>query len=62
MLGGLQVMALHRELVDSGRMSNREFHDAILRENSIPIEMLRAILTKQPVTSDFTTTWRFADE
>ena len=36
MLGGLQFRALHKELVDSGKMTNREFHDAILKLNRIP--------------------------
>ena len=61
MLGGLQIRALHREVVGSGRMSNRAFHDAVLRENSIPIEMIRASLTHQPLTADYASRWRFAD-
>src|SRR4029453_36008 len=32
MLGGLQIRALRKELVDSGKMPEREFHDAILKE------------------------------
>lgn len=59
MLGALQIWQLRRELVDTGKMKERDFHDAILRENSIPIEMLRAILAKQKVTADFKTSWRF---
>ena len=59
MLGGLQIRALHKELVDSGKMKNRAFHDAILKENSIPIEMIRASVSKQTLTSDFTTKWKF---
>lgn len=59
LLGGLQLYSLHRELVDSGKMRNREFHDWILRENRIPIEMVRAILTRQKLTRDFKTNWRF---
>ena len=59
LLGGLQVRALRRELVDSGRMTNREFHDAILKENRIPIEMVRASLTKQKLTRDFVSSWKF---
>src|SRR5439155_8103344 len=47
MLGGLQIRALRKELVDSGRMTNRQFHDAVLRENAIPLEMIRASLTRQ---------------
>jgi hypothetical protein len=41
MLGARQFRALHKELVGSGKMTNRAFHDAIYREGNIPIEMLR---------------------
>jgi len=51
--------ALHKELVDSGKMTNRAFHDTILKENRIPIEMARAILTKQKLTRDFKSSWKF---
>lgn len=59
MLGGLQFMALKRELVDTHTMTYKQYHDAILNENCLPIEMLRAILTNQPLTRDYKTTWRF---
>jgi uncharacterized protein (DUF885 family) len=59
LLGGLQIRALHGELVDSGKMTNRAFHDAILKENRIPIEMVRASLTKQKLTRDFSSGWKF---
>ena len=59
LIGGLQLYALHRELVDSGKMTNRAFNDAVLKENRIPIEMVRASLTKQKITRDFQTSWRF---
>ena len=59
LIGGLQLYSLHRELVDSGKMSNRAFNDAVLKENRIPIEMVRASLTKQKLTRDFKTTWKF---
>jgi uncharacterized protein (DUF885 family) len=62
MLGGLQIRALHKELVQSGKMSNRDFHDAILKENMMPIEILRTKLTRQKLTSDFKTTWRFNEK
>ena len=62
LVGGLQLRALHRELVGSGRMTNREFHDTVLRENSIPVEMIRASLTAQELTSDFISSWRFMEE
>jgi uncharacterized protein (DUF885 family) len=62
MLGGLQIRALRKELVESGKMTNRAFHDAILKENNIPIEMLRAILTQQKLTREFASGWKFYGE
>jgi uncharacterized protein (DUF885 family) len=59
LIGGLQQYAMHRELVDSGKMTNRAFNDALLKENRIPIEMLRAAITNQKLTRDFVTSWRF---
>ncbi len=59
MLGGLQIRALHKEFVDSGKMTNRAFHDALLKENRIPIEMMRASLTKQQLARNFVSSWKF---
>ena len=59
MMGGLQFYNLHRELVDGKKMSDREFHDAILKEGPIPVEMVRAILTKQKLARDHKPAWKF---
>ena len=59
LLGGRQFYALNHELVDSKKMTSRAFHDWILKENRIPVEMVRAILTNQKLTKDFKTNWRF---
>ncbi len=59
LLGGLQLYSLHRELVGGGKMTDRAFHDAVLRENRIPIEMLRALLTKQAPAHEFKSNWKF---
>jgi uncharacterized protein (DUF885 family) len=61
MLGGLQIRALQRELVPA-KMSMREFHDAVLSHGTIPVDMLRAQLTKVPLDADYAPSWRFADE
>ena len=45
LLGGLQLRALHGELVGSGKMTERAFHDAVLKEGSIPVAMIRASLS-----------------
>jgi hypothetical protein len=59
MTGGLQFVALKRELVDSGQMSYKEFHDAVLSQNAMPVEMVRALLTDQDLTKSFKSNWRF---
>lgn len=59
LLGGMQLKYLHDQLVGPGKMTNREFNDAVLKENRIPIEMIRASLTKQKLTPDYAPSWRF---
>lgn len=59
MLGGQQFYALKKELVDTKKMSYMQFHDAVLKENNMPVEMVRAILMNQPPKKDFKTEWRF---
>ncbi len=59
MMGGLQFYSLHRELVHSRKMTDKSFHDAILKEGAIPVEMVRAILTKQKLRRDHTPGWRY---
>lgn len=62
MLGGLQFYALHNEFVKSGKMTDLEFHDLILREGPIPVSMVRYILMKQGPPKDFRPDWRFYRE
>ena len=59
MIGGLQLMALRNEIVNSKKMTVKQFHDAVMHENSMPIEMLRNILTNQPLKEPYETSWRF---
>jgi uncharacterized protein (DUF885 family) len=61
-IGGLQLRALRAELVESGRMSDRQFHDAVLQQNSMPVELIRAALTELPLTRDSRASWRFAGD
>ena len=58
LLGGLQVHALYREMVEGGRMTAREFHDQMLHQNYLPIAVLRAVLRGEPVGDDLAP-WRF---
>ena len=59
MIGGLEFYALKKELVDTKKMTYKQYHDAILHENSLPIEMLRAILTNQNIERDYKPSWKF---
>ena len=59
--GGLQLWRLKKELVDSGQMTYKEFHDRVIKENYLPIEMLRATLTNQQLRRDFESGWKFYD-
>ena len=62
MIGGLQLRALHQEVVGAGRMTERQFHDAVLTYNAIPIEFIRAGLLTTPLAPDTQPNWKFAGE
>ena len=53
------INILKKELVDSGKMTYKQYHDAVLQENAMPVEMVRAILNNQLLTKDFKTNWKF---
>lgn len=62
MLGGIQIMALRRELVDSGQMTDRDFHDTIMTGGIMPVELLRARLRGDLLGEDHEARWRFAGD
>jgi hypothetical protein len=59
LMGALQFRALHHELVDSHKMTDRQFHDTILHEGPMPLEILRADMDNIKLTPDFQTSWKF---
>jgi hypothetical protein len=61
MVGGLEFRALHKELVDTKRMTDREYHDAILQGGAMPVAMVRARLANVPLTRSGAAPWRFGD-
>jgi uncharacterized protein (DUF885 family) len=62
MIGGLELRALHAELVDTRKMTEREFHDAVLQGGPMPIAMVRARLAKIALTREGgAAPWRFAE-
>jgi uncharacterized protein (DUF885 family) len=59
MIGGLQVYALKNEMVQSGKMTEKEFHDFFISQNYMPIELLRARMKGENLPRNFKTNWRF---
>ena len=61
MVGGLQFQALHREMVLEGKMSEREFHDAILKGGPMPVAVVRARLRGDSLAGGLPGNWKFYD-
>ncbi len=49
MLGAIQMWGLREELVDSGKMKEKDFHDAVLRGGSMPFAMIGALLKGEEI-------------
>lgn len=62
MLGGLQIRSMYKELVETKTMTARAFHDAILRQGEMPIELLRAALADAALAPDYQARWKFYGE
>ena len=62
MLGAMQFRKLYQEVVVEGDMTPRQFHDSVLQGGVMPVELLRARLTGQPLSADFESQWRFAGD
>ncbi|KAH0019448.1 hypothetical protein KCU78_g6790, partial [Aureobasidium melanogenum] len=61
MLGALQIYALRKEMVENGALSEKEFHDRILKEGEMPIEILRALMQDKRLQPGHKAAWRFYD-
>ncbi|KAF5672794.1 hypothetical protein FHETE_3628 [Fusarium heterosporum] len=61
MLGALQLWKLREMAVGSGKLSQKEYHDAILKTGGLPIEMVKALILKDELSKDFKAEWKFYD-
>jgi hypothetical protein len=61
MIGALEIYSLRKEMVESGKMPEKEFHDLILSQNAMPIEILRAKIIGKPLDKNHKASWRFLD-
>jgi uncharacterized protein (DUF885 family) len=62
LLGGLQLRGLRDELVNKKLMTNKAFHDEILRQGNMPMALVRLNLTKQKLAKDMDINWKFYGE
>ncbi|KAK7432263.1 hypothetical protein QQZ08_001208 [Neonectria magnoliae] len=59
MLGALQIFELRNEVLKEGHFGEKEFHDRVLKANTMPIELLRALLLGLELTPNYKAKWRF---
>lgn len=59
MLGAFEIRALRREMVESGRLTEKEFHDRFLKGNAMPIAYVRLLMKDEKLTPDTKPDWRF---
>lgn len=59
MMGAIQLRALHAELVQTGKLSEKEFHDRIMTGGPMPIEMVRAVVGGTKLPKDYRSSWKF---
>jgi len=61
MIGALEIYSMRKEMVGSGKMPEKQFHDLIMTQNAMPIEILRAKVTGKPLDKNHKASWRFLD-
>ena len=59
MVGALQLAELRREVLDAGRMTERDFNDKVLTCGAIPNELVRALVLETDLRPDYEAKWRF---
>jgi hypothetical protein len=62
LLGGMQLRALRREVVDTRQMTGKAFHDEVLRQGNMPIALLRLAIGRQKLARDTSVEWKFLGE
>jgi hypothetical protein len=62
MMGAIQLRTLYADVVKSDKMTEKDFHDSILKGGVMPIEMVRAHVTGTKLPRDYKSSWKFAGE
>lgn len=61
MVGGLQIRTLYNNFVKTGKISEKKFHNTILKQNSVPIEMLYLKLNVKSPELEYKPAWKFIE-
>jgi hypothetical protein len=61
LIGGKQVHSLYHSMVDGKKMTSCQFHDIMLRENCMPIGLLRTLVTGKQFADSSCDNWRFLE-
>jgi uncharacterized protein (DUF885 family) len=59
LLGALQFRSLHGELVKSGKMTEMQFHDGIMRQPQMPVPLMKLAVSKDKLSADMPLGWKF---
>jgi hypothetical protein len=59
LLGAVQLRMLHKEVVEAGKMSERDFHDTIIESGGMPIAQLRLLVNGEKLSPDMNLDWKF---
>lgn len=63
LMGALQLWSVYQDVVvQKQAMTIKQFNDRVIRTGSMPIEMVRALLTNQSLTRDYRAQWKFYGE
>ena len=61
MMGGLQFYALRNEMMAQG-WTEKQFHDRVMVEGRMPVELLRSLLQELPLSKNYKTKWKFSTD
>ena len=62
MMGAIQLRTLYTDAVKSGKMTEKDFHDSVLKGGIMPIEMVRAHVLGLKLPRDYASSWKFVGE
>ncbi|MFC1783228.1 DUF885 family protein, partial [Planctomycetota bacterium] len=62
LLGAVQLRILHKEVVESGKMNAKEFHDTVIQSGGMPFTLVRLLVNGENLNPDMNLDWKFYGE